>query len=840
MTTLESVGALRDEVDAREYFDATWADAEGVAVRTVLLDILKQTRNDYALVEASRWLARDHLDADVRRQLLTRLEDPELRLWTTTRMVDAIGMRIEGPDDPAVDLLFGFLEGDRTRGPVFAEQDLIDHVLYALAAVLPRPAPFERLLALIDGGDRPDVSARAFQTVLDPRKEHGVLARLDRAQHVRVVETLLFHQRPGRDIHVSTSAGQALFHYTFADAETALVGALSQVERKDGVRNVMWALRHIATDRAVESLVELLPTESRDVWTLAAVLSELGDQAADRCLARVRRSRSPHAAELWASALSGFRPEVLRDNGALLDLAHVLLTWEPPSDERGGRQLKYAWLECAHSALLRGEHELAVRLVEKAEGVEADAYQSVAELRGRAPWQSPLFVEDGLRRRLDAVRGGALEDERKKLDKRIARARKQNKPLKRIKDEQLELLGGCAVKERLLHNKETGEVFFEDDAGRWCWFDGFEVRGPQLDISRVSTDDAAPRVADVAEHERGAKERVAFWTKNGSGFHDVARHGRAIIWRRGHNGGRLETLLCTAPDEDAAAQFVAAIRANRPAGHVESDPFYVKKRGAVLRTYQGPGGEGRETLGVLEDTWVSLGGSIEKRFPSEKVAIEAFTAWEREKLKSGTPVAMLETNEACRRREELTVREYFHVRNKYPESPMVSLATVDELIGWLDERGQREQMADLALERGPGELEGELRRYEREIDAPLPEALFALWKEHGHIDLKLPDGHSLRWLSPSEARERREEVHARFGERFGGKKLEPLVLDEEGLPRLLFDPTAAEERAFGPFDGSRRHIWYSSLTWTFHHHFAGAAFDALGHAAGLKKTPYAD
>ena len=46
MTTLESVGALRDEMDARDYFDATWAEGDTSDVRAQLLEILQQTRND--------------------------------------------------------------------------------------------------------------------------------------------------------------------------------------------------------------------------------------------------------------------------------------------------------------------------------------------------------------------------------------------------------------------------------------------------------------------------------------------------------------------------------------------------------------------------------------------------------------------------------------------------------------------------------------------------------------------------------------------------------------------------------------------------------------------------
>jgi hypothetical protein len=128
----------------------------------------------------------------------------------------------------------------------------------------------------------------------------------------------------------------------------------------------------------------------------------------------------------------------------------------------------------------------------------------------------------------------------------------------------------------------------------------------------------------LAAKEGKAVARAMFW--KGSAYHDFARHGRVVVWRYGMNNAFNEKRrLCRGASADVAETFLDMIRAKPPKGFKATSPFYVPKRGCVIRSYAS--GDKRELRGVVDAEWRAYGGKSLRSFESADKAERAYDAW---------------------------------------------------------------------------------------------------------------------------------------------------------------------------------------------------------------------
>ena len=136
----------------------------------------------------------------------------------------------------------------------------------------------------------------------------------------------------------------------------------------------------------------------------------------------------------------------------------------------------------------------------------------------------------------------------------------------------------------------------------------------------------------LARDEGQAVERAMAW--KGSGYHDFARHGRVVVWRYGMNNAFNEKVrLCRAQSVEDAIAFLADLRTKPPKGFKATSPFYVEKRGCVVRTYAK--GDKRELRGVVDNEWRTFGGGVIKTFETAEEAERAHDVWVHERLVEG-------------------------------------------------------------------------------------------------------------------------------------------------------------------------------------------------------------
>ncbi|MBK9755952.1 MAG: hypothetical protein IPO88_21110 [Nannocystis sp.] len=152
-----------------------------------------------------------------------------------------------------------------------------------------------------------------------------------------------------------------------------------------------------------------------------------------------------------------------------------------------------------------------------------------------------------------------------------------------------------------------------------------------------------PAISAVAKQHGPAAERAMFWKGAGAAYHDFTRHGPVVIWRYGMNNAFNEKRrICRGVDEQAAIAFLADIRSKPPAGYRATSPFYVERRGCVVRTYAKA--STRELRGVVGSAWRRFGGALVKRFASPARAVAAYEEYEHKRLAAGWAMIGIEVD----------------------------------------------------------------------------------------------------------------------------------------------------------------------------------------------------
>lgn len=143
-----------------------------------------------------------------------------------------------------------------------------------------------------------------------------------------------------------------------------------------------------------------------------------------------------------------------------------------------------------------------------------------------------------------------------------------------------------------------------------------------------------PAISAIYKQHGPAAERAMFWKGAGAAYHDFTRHGPVIIWRYGMNNAFNEKRrICRGSDEQAAIDLLADIRARPPAGYRPTSPFYIERRGCVVRTYAR--GDKRELRGVVGRQWRSFGGDALATFAGPRQAEAEYDAREHKQLAAG-------------------------------------------------------------------------------------------------------------------------------------------------------------------------------------------------------------
>ncbi|MFI2720754.1 WGR domain-containing protein [Streptomyces collinus] len=847
----------------RSGVDEYSAEMSAWAIRTVL-----QSADPDAAELAARGF--EGLETSVRAEVLGQVADDGLT--SADHPFTAVLLRLleHTPDPDAADVL-----------AAMAVEDMKEEILKALAPIAHQPPVFDRLMRLAETAGEAGPPAPA--TTLDPlwnqlfsswHEETFILPRLTDAQAERAARAMVATRLNHPGIHARNTAGHQLYGFDHRGAENYVIEALDEYGRRyaastpksgkvfdhgeteddlleDLVANLYSAVRFMRTPRSRTALIERLFAERRAYWRMGDAIGDIfSDEVHRETMSALRARRDGHAAGCYAYALADF----VKQAAPKVELLRELVDWPVPQEETARRFFAYALVIGIDAALATQDYELVRTAHGYLAAIAEPPLPPDEHARGRA-WTNPLARKERAAQ-LQAVLSGRADDERRRLlDKGIA-ARAAGKPRRKISDKNLGVLARVTVRRRILHDRSSGEVWFLDTEGAVHVFDGYEITEPSFRTRPAGYGHMQEFLAGATE----LSERALFWDRRAAHYTETVRYGDRITVRwGGNNTGSVDSLGLHFPDAATAAEAFARIgRSVEESGMSEWSPWYLPGKGAVMRTYYTPSGDGSKS------TYLSVfdGGAdrFGPRYATEAEAIAAHQRWELEAQRDrNASLSCLEWDGDYLRPEDMTVRQWIRDRIRDDSRDAVwHVRALTEITEHLTAHGYGDLMAraGFEVEVGSGVSDEEIAAFEAERRHPVPEALRAFWREVGHARWSVAGRTGMRVLSPAQVTARRPVarelgqtyLRALYPARAAAER--PLmdsldVLVEtfgDGDPvavTLLADQDHEDERVFSEASEDPEDLWWeSSLPWTLATGFLDTFADLVETAAPVVAEVY--
>ena len=464
----------------------------------------------------------------------------------------------------------------------------------------PGASSIEGLLQRLATGD-PGTKKAIIDSALNPHNEAYVLPKMTDEQALEAARVLVDIRRRGSapDIHLYNSAGHQLSRFKHPGAEEYLIQELRAEPDKELAANLYSTLINLKSERTLSVLIERLGEERRWFWRMADAVSDCwSSELEEKILSNLRERLAKgylSGAILIASRYAATLVEHVKKVPPLLRLGELCSTISPESATDRG-YLCYVLLEAGRAALLENRTTEARKYIDAAEQLGVEPESDYHRLDRSKPWENPFQTNAELKVLLDDLRSGKLDQARAQLEEKAEKAKKSGKPQLKITDEALASLAGVKVKERIFADNEHGTVWLLAEDDRFVYFDGFEIKPPPFEVS------VKPVLSELLADEPEFSERATFWTKTGSHFVDAARFGRRIFLGFGVNNGVWSQLGLSFADEAQATEAIARLRASPKKGYQLAEPWYLARKGGVVRILYIPKPDGSYSS---ERLWVS-------------------------------------------------------------------------------------------------------------------------------------------------------------------------------------------------------------------------------------------
>uniref|UniRef100_UPI002F912FA2 WGR domain-containing protein n=1 Tax=Streptomyces sp. NBC_01592 TaxID=2975889 RepID=UPI002F912FA2 len=807
--------------------------------RVVSRRVLYRADADQYAAEVSAWAIRTVLaSTDTDRAELTAKGFEALPAETQAEVLAEVADGVTSADHPFVGVLLRILEhtAEPDDGDLMATmtvEDMKEEVLKALAPIAHQPQVFDELMRLAELPASPTTIDPLWNELFSPFEEETyVLPRLSDEQAVRAATAMVANRLTHPNIHARNAAGHQLYSFDHVGAQEYLIEALDEYGRRyaastakggkvfdhgeteddlldDVVANLYSAVRNMNTPRSRTALIERLFTERREYWRMGDAIGNIfSDEVHRETMSALRDRRDGLAAGCYGYALADF----VKQGPPKVDLLRELIGWPVPQEETARRFFKYALVTGIDAALAAGEYELVRAAHAFAASFDGQPLEPDNHARGNR-WTNPLEQKKQAKRLAAVLSGEADTERRRLLDKGVA-ARAAGRPRRKISDKSLGILAGTTVKWRVLHDRESGEVWFLDMEGAVHVFDGYELAEPPFEVRPAGYGMMGEFLTGATE----LSERALFWDRRAVHYTETVRYGDRITVRwGGNNTGSVNSLGLVLPDADAATEAFARLRSSTEAGGMtESSPWYVPDKGAVVRTYYTPsegGGSGSSYLSVFDGTAERFG----PRYAGEAEAIAAHQRWELEAQRDrNASLSCLEWDGDYLRPENMTVRQWIRDRIRDDSRDAVWHAqALTEITEYLTAHGYGGLIdkVGLQVEVGSGVTDDEIAAFEAERRHPVPEVLRAFWRGVGHARWSVAGGKGMCVLSPAQMLARRpvarelgqalDVLVELFGD--GDPLLVTVVADQEGDDGRVFTHT--------DYDAPGDFWWEKSLSW---------------------------
>ncbi len=874
----ESATVLQQLTESPQAWSAAVeAIADPQLVRIVARRVLFRADKDEYCADVIAWAIRTVLASDDSdRAELAADGFARVPAEEQNELLARFGAEVTSAEHPFVETMLRVLENDAEPDDndfmaSYTMEEMKEEVLHTLAPFAAEPPIFDRLMQMAESNGPRTTVEPLWNELFSPfEKETYVLSRLDDAQATRAARAMVANKLNHPNIHVRNAAGHQLYYFTHVGAEDYFIDALvefgdryaassaqldpEQDERLgDLLSDLYSAVRRMNTAKSRTVLIDRLFTERREFWRMGNAIGEVFNPQVQAEIMRSLVERPDgRAAGCYAFALADF----VKKDPAKVELLELLVTWSVPDDEIARRFFKYALVVGIEGALSAKQFELVRRGHELATAIAEPPLEPDNHARGTT-WNNPLETSKLSRRLAEIVSGSADEKRRRLIDKGVA-ARAAGRPRRKIGDEALGILAGVTVSRRLLHDQQTGEVWFFDSDKKLHAFDGYEIVGPPFRADSLANGRLNEFLVGVAE----ISERALFWNRAGDTFVELIRFGDRLVCRWGRNDqspifSRTEQVGLAFPDETAAADAFFRLKPSIAAtGLVESSPWYLSGKGAIVRKYSCPIEGSWQTddvrLNVFEGGLKPLPLTPSDQIHQSREDPEAVLRHQRRELELmrdlSAHLSRLEWSQHCRHSEDMTVGEWIRQRIRDDSRDAAwHVRALCEVVDYLRAYGFADLISALEVEVGTGVSDAEIAAFEAGRSQPVPDVLRAFWREIGYASWSTGQV-GMRILSPAQMLERRSAAGA-LGEAY----LSQLTPDEAEQSRpllgaldVLVEETTGSsilavmaDHAISDSDGrvfthayqKKSDLWWTSLSWTFATRFLDSFADAVESAA---------
>ncbi len=700
---------------------------------------------------------------------------------------------------------------------------------HALSGVATKPAVFERLMKVMDTPEliigRHQISEELIDTKGDYTK-FAIQHLLSNEQAAEAAKRMIAQKLSGEPEH-------SLYYLRHKGAESVLIEALRTVTHEGTVGALYSAVRNMGTPRAREAILERLFVDEPSIWRLLDAIKDIWSAKVRKTALRMMKEREDHAAinrYMWGLV------DFVGQREPAIELLEFSLSLPVKSAENRAFK-KFVLIEGAKLALERSDLALAGRAWREAEQISEPPRSIYHEVR-KQTWKDP-FEDAKLRAQVEAALQ-SLSDTSAAGDGAQAKAR----PAKSKKQSAPGLAKLAKSPLYAIVLRDGHRALFLDDEKKLHYYDGFELGAPPFEAISGHPMVLRPMLKRV----KRVDERVMFW-KGGSAFVEWMRAGRFVFsWADLNSGGFRNVAtpygMCWAcgfafKDESSAIAMMDAARKDRPAGMKETDPFYLEKKGAILRTYYDKNGKRESGARVGPQTTYDR-----QVHANEAAAAAAYAEWEAKRFRAGSSIGCIEWSKGIRKTEDMSFSEFWQQRRRNDsESAVWHMGFFPELRSYLRRTKLDKKVTGLSIKVGRGASPTDIDKVETELKCKVPDALREVWLEYGAISWTVGD-RGLRLLSPKQLLSRRARQQAWNEDAIANKmspaerkrltktfrRLEVLVEDLEGNPTTLWCAQKSKKGdVFTHVNWKKptENLWWARLGWTLCTEFSRDLMEAL-------------
>ncbi|MBN2724998.1 MAG: WGR domain-containing protein [Deltaproteobacteria bacterium] len=634
-------------------------------------------------------------------------------------------------------LLTPELKGDDILKPHVKEE-----LLKILAPYGHRPEVLTWVVENLGGKALDEYTEYALSKLFTGYSDNKLLKKMDKTQ-CEFLLTRVFSILNHGSGHVRGNLGRVIYYFSNPEGEEFLTKKFTSELPNEGEglselkANLYSALRNINTESSQNTLVEKLFTEDTSFWRLSNAFSEIFSKNIHTKIMAAIKGRKDEVlalrgANVYVSTLSEF---VKNSDPYLNEISSWAVFLKTSPDDQG--QLSYILTEGLAGAVRTNNMQLAQDIQNRLSELSINPWSFYWNVDRNIPYSTPFDKDPQLKKELTRLLSGKTGMVLKKVETKLAKARKSSKPVS-LNDKELALLVGTSVEQRFYTDTINGFIWFIDGNGNFHFFDGYSIKPPPFGVNTQ----LHKNLRDFLKDEYHMSQRLIFWDNKGNRYWEIVSYEKRIIIRHGINNGGvfLQHLGIMTDNQSSTDSIMKGFLENPPKGFTADYPYYRKGEGTILRSYYSPlpdGGynsDGRQYLGIIGGRFShNLNDENDiRKYDTPDDAVFSFETWELEHFKTGTVTTNLEIDDGRKVNEDLSLYEYFQkLERDDSQSALYHGEAITKIVAYLESHGFSHTLKGMSYKPKTPSTQREIAAYENYAGHSVPTELKILWESIG-------------------------------------------------------------------------------------------------------------